>query len=254
MKAFITKTRTRMLVGGFVILFFSIVNNGYANVLIQGSRIIYNQKTRSVDVRLTNPDTIPYVVQNWFDSGDLNSKPQDKNNAPFISTPPVFKIDPKSDQIIRVMATDISSLPKDRESVFGFNVLEVPPSNLAEQSNQNAVLLIIKSRIKLFFRPAGIGTPGRDLIDKLKVKWVKSGNGKSGIEISNPTPWHVSLSSVEMGHGAAKKRLKATMIAPYDVEVLPVENKVSGSSPLTIKIKLINDQGGDVERVFNIDK
>ncbi|WP_409333365.1 fimbria/pilus periplasmic chaperone, partial [Escherichia coli] len=43
--------------------------------------------------------------------------------VPFTATPPVSRIDAKRGQTIKLMYTASSALPKDRESVFWFNVL-----------------------------------------------------------------------------------------------------------------------------------
>ncbi len=46
---------------------------------------------------------------------------------------------------------------KDRESVFWFNVLEVPPKpDAAKATNQSLLQLAFRTRIKLFYRPKGI--------------------------------------------------------------------------------------------------
>ncbi|WP_163540299.1 fimbrial biogenesis chaperone, partial [Klebsiella pneumoniae] len=61
-----------------------------------------------------------------------------------------------------------SSLPADRESVFFLNVLDIPPrpENL---QNQNTVQLAIKSRIKLFYRPAALKGTLDDAVAKLTL-------------------------------------------------------------------------------------
>ncbi|QGY26852.1 fimbria/pilus periplasmic chaperone [Escherichia coli] len=51
---------------------------------------------------------------------------------------------------------------KDRESVFWFNVLELPPKPDAEKvANQSLLQLAFRTRIKLFYRPEEIPAPAR---------------------------------------------------------------------------------------------
>lgn len=132
-----------------IALFFP-VTGAWASVTIVGSRIIYPSTVASVDVQLKNNDDFPYIVQTWFDNGDLHIGPENASGIPFISTPPVFRIQPKSGQIVRVVYSQRKALPHDRESVFWFNALQVPPANIGGRQ-QNKVLVMLRTRIKLFW-------------------------------------------------------------------------------------------------------
>ncbi len=48
-----------------------------------------------------------------------------------------------------------SRLPQDRESLFWFNLLDIPPEPKNGKTD-NYLQLAIRSRIKLFYRPAGV--------------------------------------------------------------------------------------------------
>lgn len=68
------------------------------------------------------------------------------------------------------MYTASSALPKDRESVFWFNVLEVPPKpDAAKAANQSLLQLASCTRIKLFYRPEGLSGIPSDA--PLALKW-----------------------------------------------------------------------------------
>ncbi len=58
--------------------------------------------------------------------------------CPFTATPPVSRIDAKRGQTIKLMYTASSALPKDRESVFWFNVLEVPQNQMQQKQQTKA--------------------------------------------------------------------------------------------------------------------
>lgn len=47
-----------------------------AIVTMTGTRIIYRSDARSVDVQLANRGNVPYIVQTWFDEGDMNDGPE----------------------------------------------------------------------------------------------------------------------------------------------------------------------------------
>ena len=97
-----------------------------ADIVINGTRVIYKEKDKNVTMRLENKGSRPLLVQSWLDTGDDNADPA-TIKVPFNATPPVSRIDPKRGQTVTITYTNSQTLPKDRESVFWFNVLEVPP-------------------------------------------------------------------------------------------------------------------------------
>lgn len=56
-------------------------------------------------------------------------------------TPPVSRINPGAEQILRIRLTDKNSMPSDRESLWWLNVLDIPPvsetSSLKEKTQDN---------------------------------------------------------------------------------------------------------------------
>lgn len=81
--------------------------------------------------------------------------PENASGIPFISTPPVFRIQPQAGQVVRVVYSQRKALPPDRESVFWFNALQVPPANIGGRQ-QNKVLVMLRTRIKLFTGRKGL--------------------------------------------------------------------------------------------------
>ncbi|MCV5656029.1 fimbria/pilus periplasmic chaperone, partial [Escherichia coli] len=87
------------------------------------------------------------------------------------------------------MYTASSVLPKDRESVFWFNVLEVPPKpDAATATNQSLLQLAFRTRIKLFYRPEGLKGNPSDAPLALKWSWATAG-GQTALQVTNPTPY-----------------------------------------------------------------
>lgn len=146
---------------GFIFLaLFSLQLN--ASVIMTGTRIIYNEGSRSVDVNLKNQSNFPYVVQTWFDAGKMSGGPDASVQVPFIATPPVFRIQPGAGQVVKVTFTGGLNLPDDRESVFYFNFLQVPPSNIDKNDVKNKMLVMLRNRVKIFYRPTSlVSGPGR---------------------------------------------------------------------------------------------
>ncbi|MFP1590789.1 fimbria/pilus periplasmic chaperone [Escherichia coli] len=107
--------------------------------------------------------------------------------VPFTATPPVSRIDAKRGQTIKLMYTASTSLPKDRESVFWFNVLEFDQNQMQKRSRIKVGCMAFRTRIKLFYRPDGLkGNPSEA---PLALKWFWSGSeGKASLRVTNPTP------------------------------------------------------------------
>ncbi|MEN2733548.1 fimbria/pilus periplasmic chaperone [Escherichia coli] len=59
-------------------------------------------------------------------------------------TPPIFRMDSKSGQTVRIVYTG-ESLPKDRESLFYLNVLDIPAKPRAKKTpiTQSSGIIII---------------------------------------------------------------------------------------------------------------
>lgn len=47
----------------------------FADIIISGTRIIYNADKKDVNVRLENKGNRPLLIQNWLDTGDDNADP-----------------------------------------------------------------------------------------------------------------------------------------------------------------------------------
>jgi len=211
-----------------------------------GSRVIYPSDAKSVDVQLRNNDDFPYIVQAWLDSGDSKSTPA-TGKAPFVVTPPTFRIAAKEGQVLRIIFTGRNTLPQDRESVFYFNFLQVPPGNITgDKANQMTILL--KNRMKLFYRPASLKTNTKKIFDFLTFSNISS----SGIRITNTSPYYISLSKVAVRDAVAKNAVP--MIAPFStVDVALTQGKITGSAQ-GIEIGMVNDYGATVTHEYPIKK
>lgn len=124
-----------------------------ASVVVTGTRVIYPGEAREKTVQLSNRDAFPNVVQAWVDI-DAPDAPPDQADAPFLVNPAVFRMAPDSGQTLRIVYTG-QGLPGDRESLFHLNVLQIPPRN-SSHADRNQMLLMLRNRLKLFYRPAGI--------------------------------------------------------------------------------------------------
>ncbi|EAS1760725.1 fimbrial chaperone [Salmonella enterica] len=213
-----------------------------ADIIISGTRIVYDADKKDVSVRLENKGTRPLLVQNWIDLGDDNADPG-SIKAPFISSPPVSRIEPKRGQSVKITFTRASTLPKDRESVFWFNVLEVPPkADTSKAENKNLLQLAFRTRIKLFYRPASLPGTQSEAVKQLKWQMTKE-QGQTVVRADNPTPYYISFNDATLTASGKHYDVSATMVAPFGNAAFVVKGGQSLSSG-KLDYHAINDFGG----------
>lgn len=215
-----------------------------ASVVIAGTRVVYHAGEPETTLKLSNEGKSPSLVQAWIDAGDPKASPS-TSSVPFTISPPISRIDPTKGQTLRIIYTG-EPLPKDKESVFWLNVLEVPPKPGADESDVNHLQLAFRSRIKLFFRPSGLQGQADDAPEKLGWQLKKSGNDPA-IEVSNPTPYHVSLILIEVHAGEKVATFDdGAMVGPHETVTFPLKGDVTSADGATVRYTALNDYGGPV--------
>ncbi|MFM0736871.1 fimbria/pilus periplasmic chaperone [Paraburkholderia xenovorans] len=217
-----------------------------ASVTIGGTRVVYPLEQREVTVKLDNDSHNPSLVQVWMDDGNADAKPGDIK-VPFIITPPIFRMDPKKAQTLRVMYSG-EALPQDRESIYWLNVLDIPPKADAT-SGVNSLQLAYRTRIKMFVRPAKLPGKPEDAPAQLSWKIGVSPDGKGqAVSVSNPTPYYVSFSEVDVeSSGHLFKNEQGGMVAPHASAVLPVAKMNGVSAGAKVHYTAISDYGGAID-------
>lgn len=144
-----------------------------------------------------------------MDTGDDNADPS-QIKVPFTATPPVSRVEPKRGQTVKVMYTGATALPKDRESVYWFNVLEVPPKPKDAEADKNLLQLAFRTRIKLFYRPSGLQGEPAEAPAKITRKL-----NNAQLQANNPTPYYVSFNEVKLESGGKTYNVNSSMVTPF---------------------------------------
>ena len=166
----------------------------WAGVVVSGTRVIYPGDSHEVTVHLSNQGKTPILVETWMDQGDPNIKPEDAQ-VPFTLSPPVFRLDPAKGQTLKMMYTQ-EALPQDKETVFWLNVLEVPPKD-KNVAGGNVLEMAYRTRIKVFFRPAGLKGDPAKAAQQVHWKILPPTPGQDlTVQCDNPTPYAVSFNNV----------------------------------------------------------
>ncbi|MEJ8856442.1 fimbria/pilus periplasmic chaperone [Variovorax robiniae] len=227
---------------GFALACALLAGNADASVTIAGTRVVYPMDQREVTVKLNNDSKDPSLVQVWMDDGDSNAKPGDIR-VPFVITPPIFRMDAQKSQTLRVIYSG-SALPADRESLFWLNVLDIPPK-AKEAADANSLKFAFRTRIKVFVRPQKLAGTPEDAPGRLSWKVVPAEDGKGqALSVSNPTPYHVSFSEVNVDSGGQTfKNENGGMVAPLATAVLPVPQMNGVQSGAKVRFTAISDFG-----------
>ncbi|ANS44533.1 fimbria/pilus periplasmic chaperone [Serratia inhibens] len=229
----------------FIAVFISAVHSAVASMTISGTRIVFPASEKEVNVRTINKGSLPALVQVWVDEGqtsaDLNSV-----KIPFIVTPPVYRVEPGKGQSVRMIYNGMT-LPQDRESVFWFNLLEIPPKSKNTGSEQK-LELAFRTRIKIFYRPVTLEKSNSEL-EKNKLQWdvVNDTQRGTGVKLTNMTPYYFSFDSASIVSHGRKLTLSVDMVAPNSSRVFFPENKLSGGEKISeMEYRLLNDYGAPV--------
>ncbi|HAY0228460.1 TPA: fimbria/pilus periplasmic chaperone [Escherichia coli] len=207
----------------------SAVPTAQAAISLDRTRAIFNGGEKSMTLNVSNDNKqLPYLAQAWIE----NEKQEKITAGPVVVTPPVQRLEPGARSMVRLASTpDISKLPQDRESLFYFNIREIPPKS----DKANVLQIALQTKIKLFYRPKAIeAKPNAVWQDRLILNKT---NG--GYRIENPTPYYVTV----IGIGGSEKQAKegefeAVMLAPKSTQM------VKSGTYSTPYLSYINDYGG----------
>lgn len=179
-----------------------------ASVTMMGTRVIFAGDANEVSVRLQNGNDVPSLVQAWIDDGDANATPS-TSKVPFIIRPPVFRIEGGKSQVVRIVSAG-GDLPGDCESLFGFNVLDMPAQAPKQIAEEGATLqLVVRTRVKMFYRPKGL-TRAAAAKAPTQLQWqVVNEGGAHALRVNNPTPYHVIVKKVASAGIAADEAVVA---------------------------------------------
>lgn len=201
-------------VGAAVLALCLAIPAAHASVVIGGTRVVFPAEQGETTVRLSNEGANPALVEAWIDTGNPSSTP-DSVSTPFLITPPLFRMEPHKDQSLRILFTQGSQpLPTDRESLFWLNVLEIPPKPTGSQfAGRNYLQFAIRSRLKLFYRPANLPGNAAEAWTKLTFK-AGTGPG-AALKVHNPTPYYVTISNLSLGADSTPAPENNGMVAPF---------------------------------------
>ncbi|MDZ4032810.1 molecular chaperone [Kluyvera ascorbata] len=213
-------------------------NIAQAGVVVGGTRIIYSSNRAEVQITLKNKDNDKrYLVQSWVSNID-------DSKAPFIVTPPIYKLDENRQTLLHIVYTgNKAALPQDRESLFMANIKSV--SAIPEELRDNNTLqFAIKTKLKLFYRPSSLNE------NEAKMAWqsLQFSRSQNQLVVKNPTPFYVTFGQLTVAGKVVKPESEQNtpsalvmMVAPFGEQRFPLSSALKGS----VTWSAINDFGSD---------
>lgn len=196
----------------------------HAGLEVGGTRLIYDGGKREASLSISNPDKGPYLVQSWVEA--TNNGP---NKAPFIVTPPLFRLDGGQQNLLRVVHSG-ANLPSDKESLYWMNIKSIPS---VSSTQQNTLQIAVRVRIKLIYRPQGLKGVPEEHTEKLS--WHRE---SSRVQVTNPTPFYMNFQEVKVDGIEIKD---VTYVAPMSTASFDLPLGATGGK---VSWKIISDYGG----------
>jgi len=222
-----------------VLILAAVSSTVQAGVSLDRTRLVITGKDSSASANLSNtsPD-IPFLAQSWVEDSKGN-----KITSPLLVLPPLQRINGGQKGVARVTKTDgINQLPQDRETLFYLNVREIPP----KPDKPNVLQLAMQSRIKLFYRPTAIIPKNKSDVWQDQVVFQKMGNKMNA---QNPTPYHVTIISLNRIKGEKITQFPGIMVAPKS----SLEFNVTDPSINDFTMMYVNDYGGHPELKYHCE-
>lgn len=201
-----------------------------AAVALGATRVIYPANQKQVLLPVTNNDPASvYLIQSWIENAG------DQKDTQFVITPPLFSMQGKKENTLRIINATNHQLPGDRESLFWVNVKAIPAME-KDQKNENTLQLAIISRIKMFYRPTHLAMAPEEAPAMLRFR--RSG---SKLTLINPTPYFITVTNMKAGNS----NLPNTMVPPKGEVSVDIPHAVTGD----ISFQTINDYGALTPRI-----
>lgn len=214
------------------------INGATAAISLDRTRIIFNGSDKSVSISMKNQNKqLPFLAQAWIEDDKGN-----KIESPLVALPPIQRLEPgKTSQIKIQKLPEINNLPTDRETLYYFNLREIPPRS----DKPNTLQIALQTRIKLFYRPESIGVDTNMPPAQENIKLIRKGDKYI---VNNPTPYYVTIVDGRPKNGVSPKNFEPIMLSPKTQHELSVPATVMGGEP---ELNYIDDYGGRPVLSFN---
>jgi P pilus assembly chaperone PapD len=220
------------------LLFTLISCQAQAAIALDRTRAVFEGGEKSLSMSISNDNKqLPYLAQAWIE--DINGK---KIQTPLTIVPPLQRVEPGAKSQVKIQSLPaVNTLAQDRETLYYFNLREIPPRS----GKPNTLQLALQTRIKVFYRPKAL------IADESLAPWQEKltlTRAGDSYHINNPTPYYITISDgTSTIGGKTATGFQSLMLAPKSNETLKASAKALGNNPV---LTYINDFGGRVQLKF----
>lgn len=224
----IMKMVSGVLLGMMVVVSVQAASGG---VGFSRNRLIFPAGERAISLSVTNRGTDPQDV--FLVQAGVSADPSQQQKAPFMVTPPLFRLEPDSQNEMRILPVG-ANLPADRESVFYFAATVIPSTPERGKPGVSQVTFATRTILKLFWRPAGLKMAPQASPDMMR--FVREGGA---LVVKNPTPYYQSIASLDIDEQAQDLNKGPSMVAPFSELRFP-----GHGAARQVTWQVMNDYGG----------
>lgn len=212
-----------------------------AAISLDRTRVVFNGQDKSVTLSISNRnEQLPYLAQAW-----IENEREEKISSPLVVVPPIQRLEPGGKSQLKIQGLPaLNQLPQDRESLFYFNLREVPPRS----DKANTLQIALQTRVKLFYRPTAISKTSGPSSSPWQERLTLTRQGDQYV-VNNPTPFYITLiDASDSVNGKTPDAFEPLMLAPQSQAALSVGVKVLGATPV---LTYVNDYGGRPQLEFH---
>ncbi|HDR2399029.1 TPA: molecular chaperone [Enterobacter bugandensis] len=208
-----------------LLLFFSLfIRAEESGVSLGQTRVVFKEGDKLQGLTIKNNDSKSYLVQTRVQKNFDDASP-----APFIITPPLFLLNGKTHQIMRILPPT-GTLPKNQESLFYITVTAIPSQDEPTTASER-ISVGVGFMLKFFYRPEGLTES-----DSCALKFTET---EQGIQIDNSSAYFQTLGKLAVNGHNINLGQNPIMVPP--------EAKLHTTIKLPVKRvtwQVINDYGG----------
>lgn len=207
----------------------------HAAISLDRTRVIVDGGDKSLSLNVSNDNkSLPYLAQAWLEDATGN-----KVNSPMVILPPIQRIEAGAKSQVKIqLLPETKSLPQDRESLYYFNLREIPPRS----SKANTLQIALQTRVKLFYRPDALKL---SKTEAAHGDWVKNitlqRDGNSWVIHNDSAYYFTAITVQKTVQSKPENHFSPVMVAPKSREKINIPAAELGNTPV---IAYINDYGG----------
>ncbi|MFV8908425.1 molecular chaperone [Serratia fonticola] len=191
------------------------------------TRVVFSAADKAQAVVVSNSGQRPYLIQARVQNGLDESSP-----APFIVTPPLFRLAGESRQVLRLLPPG-ATLPTDRESLFYLSVSAIPAQD-TPITTVDRLSVGVRFVVKLFYRPVALAQSAESTSCLLMFT-----REAQGLRVANPTGYFQTLGKMTVNGRDVVLDGQPSMVPPQGSLTLAVNGPTN-----RVSWRTVTDHGG----------